>query len=158
MWYVLCPAGIGANNGKQKGHFSTPEAYDEFYTVVCRLVRCPYEEVGTRMQGMVGEWLTSIGEEDAGKWFIDYWTGPGNGRWLLAHYGVGTVPFNNGLESLWRWLRDKICRNNVVSCVIRLEPRPMCGPFTRRIHMLAGRTGNISRRIVEGVARAKHRR
>ena len=58
--------------------------------------------------------VTSIGETDAAVWFIKFWTGPGNGRWLLAHYGVGTVPFNNGLESLWRWMRDKICRNNVV--------------------------------------------
>ena len=48
-------------------------------------------------------------------WFQQYWTGPRNGRWMLANTSYGNVTNNNCLESWWRWMKEYTCQKKRVA-------------------------------------------
>ena len=76
---------------------------------------CPFENVGTSLQALAVEWLNEVGESAAAAWFEQHWTGPGNGRWLMAHASYGNVTNNNCIESLWRWMKEFTCQKKRVA-------------------------------------------
>ena len=100
---------IAKNNGTHRAHFVDMNKYQEFYDYMCRIMRCPFEKPGRRLQALLVSWLRSVQEAAAADWFHRFWCGEVTCRWLTAHGGIGTSPNNQGLESNWRWDRTAIC-------------------------------------------------
>jgi hypothetical protein len=105
---------IAKNNGTHRKYFNDMNVYEDFYEYVCRIMRCPFENAGRRLQQMLIEWLDSKEETRARDWFGTYWCGEPAGRWLLADSRIGMTPNNQGIESTWRWDRESISRGRQV--------------------------------------------
>ncbi len=52
------------------------------------------------------KWLRASGEGEASTWFYDFCVADGKGLRLAADIFTGMIPYNQGLESKWRWERN----------------------------------------------------
>ena len=103
------------NDNASQYHLNLFENHEEWYDMVMAISSCPFENVGTSLQALAVEWLNEVGETTAAAWFEQDWTGPRNGRWLMAHASYGNVTNNNCLESWWRWMKEYTCQKKRVA-------------------------------------------
>jgi hypothetical protein len=89
------------------------DAYEAFYEYVCRIARISYKIAGTHIRVLLVELLQASGEDEASTWFREFWVADGKGRWILADIFIGMIPYNQGLESKWRW--DHVVRCKAAS-------------------------------------------
>jgi hypothetical protein len=138
---------INRKKGKQRKHFKNLQKYEEWYDMVMVISTCPFETLGFNLQTLAVKWLREEGETAAADWFQQYWTGPRNGRWMLANTSYGNVTNNNCLESWWRWMKEYTCqKKRVAMCMflanlfkhLRAESEEACAKLR-----LAGLSGKF---------------
>ena len=138
---------INRKKGKQRKHFKNVQKYEEWYDMVMVISTCPFETLGFNLQTLAVKWLREEGETAAADWFQQYWTGPRNGRWMLANTSYGNVTNNNCLESWWRWMKEYTCqKKRVAMCMflgnlfkhLRAESEEACAKLR-----LAGLSGKF---------------
>ena len=86
-----------AGNMSNLSHFKSVDKYEACYDMVMVI-----ETLGFNLQTLAVKWLREEGETTAADWFQQNWTGPRNGRWMLANTSYGNVTNNNCLESWWK--------------------------------------------------------
>jgi hypothetical protein len=111
---------INGLNGGFRKHFVSQTVYEEFYDCVCRIMRCSIVEQGYHLQSMLVDQLKARGEGAAAKWWETEWTGHDNGTWMLGNGGIGLIANNQGIESSWRWDRNKISGGRQVRVSMRV--------------------------------------
>ena len=127
---------INGLNGGFRKHFVSQTVYEEFYDCVCHIMRCSIVEQGYHLQSMLVDQLKARGEGSAATWWKTEWTGHDNGTWMLGNGGIGLIANNQGIESSWRWDRNKISGGRQVTvsvcvcvlCVcVRGQREGVCG-------------------------------
>jgi hypothetical protein len=83
-------------------------------------MRCSIVEQGYHLQSMLVDQLKARGEGAAAKWWETEWTGHENGTWMLGNGGIGLIANNQGIESSWRWDRNKISGGRQVRVSMRV--------------------------------------
>ena len=123
---------INGLNGGFRKHFVSQTVYEEFYDCVCRIMRCSIVEQGYHLQSMLVDQLKARGEGSAATWWKTEWTGHDNGTWMLGNGGIGLIANNQGIESSWRWDRNKISGGRQVTVSVCVCVVCVCAWTKRR--------------------------
>jgi hypothetical protein len=85
-------------------YFETEEHFTEFHKMTHKLLEAPTEDIARVVQAHIVEWLRSVKETHAAKWFEKEWTGE-HGNYTNASAGYVGNNKSNGCESHWKYIR-----------------------------------------------------
>ena len=100
-------SGIAASNYSHVCYFPSRAMYDEFYTIVLRVVDIAFEDFASLVQTLLVEHIRKTMSADAATWYKEWWTGA-KGRYCLCHATHGGTNNNMGVEVDWRDIK-KLC-------------------------------------------------
>ena len=88
FWYVMSlicyVAGIAASTYSHVSYFPSRAMYDEFYTIVLRVVDIAFEDFASLVQSLLVEHIRKTMSAEAATWYKEWWTGA-KGRYLHRH-------------------------------------------------------------------------
>ena len=89
-------SGIAASNYSHVCYFPSRAMYDEFYTIVLRVVDIAFEDFASLVQTLLVEHIRKTMSADAATWYKEWWTGA-KGRYCLCHATHGGTNNNMGV-------------------------------------------------------------
>ena len=85
-------------------YFDSEEHFTEFHKMAHKLLEAPTVDIARVVQAHIVDWLRSVKETHASKWFEKEWTGE-HGNYTNASAGYVGNNKSNGGESHWKYIR-----------------------------------------------------